>query len=88
MRASPIGWHGNSIDEVLSEAKKSAEVSHNHHEGIKGAQAAAFAVYLARIGKSKDEIKQCVVDRFEYDIDKNAVCGKIKNVPILYGYIH
>jgi ADP-ribosylglycohydrolase len=70
MRASPIGWYGNSIDEVLSEAKKSAEVSHNHPEGIKGAQAAALAVYLARTGKSKDEIKKYIVERFEYDLDR------------------
>jgi ADP-ribosylglycohydrolase len=45
MRVSPVGWYWNSIDDLLAEAKKSAEVTHNHPEGIKGAQAAA--VYLA-----------------------------------------
>jgi ADP-ribosylglycohydrolase len=70
MRASPIGWYCDSIDEVLSEAKKSAEVSHNHPEGIKGAQATALAVYLARMGKGKNEIKQAIVDKFGYDLDR------------------
>ncbi|MDR2447107.1 MAG: ADP-ribosylglycohydrolase family protein [Treponema sp.] len=70
MRASPIGWCCDSIDDVLVEAKKSAEVTHNHPEGVKGAQAAAAAVYLARTGKSKDEIKKFIVDRFDYDLDR------------------
>ncbi|MDR0707105.1 MAG: ADP-ribosylglycohydrolase family protein [Treponema sp.] len=71
MRASPIGWCCDSIDDVLAEAKKSAEVTHNHPEGVKGAQAAAAAVYLARTGKSKDEIKKFIVDRFDYDLDRS-----------------
>jgi ADP-ribosylglycohydrolase len=70
MRVSPIGWYCNSIDDVLAEAKKSAEVTHNHPEGIKGAQAAAAAVYLARTGKNKNEIKQFIVDRFGYNLDR------------------
>jgi len=70
MRASPIGWFFDSMDAVLEEAKKSAEVTHNHHEGIKGAQAAAAAVYLARTGKTKDEIKQFIVEQFGYDLDR------------------
>ncbi|MDR1353792.1 MAG: ADP-ribosylglycohydrolase family protein, partial [Treponema sp.] len=70
MRASPIGWYCDAIDDVLAEARKSAEVSHNHPEGIKGAQAAAVAVYLARIGKSKDEIKKSIVDMFDYNLDR------------------
>jgi ADP-ribosylglycohydrolase len=70
MRASPIGWYCNSIDDVLVEAQKSAEVTHNHPEGIKGAQAAAAAVYLARIGKRKDEIREFIVDVFDYDLDR------------------
>jgi ADP-ribosylglycohydrolase len=70
MRVSPVGWYCNSIDAVLAEAKKSAEVSHNHPEGIKGAQAAAAAVYLARSGKTKIEIKQFIVDRFGYNLDR------------------
>jgi ADP-ribosylglycohydrolase len=70
MRVSPVGWYCNSIDDVLAEAKKSAEVTHNHPEGIKGAQAVAAAVYMARIGKTKNEIKKYIVDTFAYDLDR------------------
>jgi ADP-ribosylglycohydrolase len=70
MRVSPIGWYCNSIDDVLAEAKKSAEVTHNHPEGIKGAQAAALAVFLARTGKSKKVIKEIIEDRFEYNLSR------------------
>lgn len=70
MRASPVGWACGSIEETLAEAKKSAEVTHNHPEGIKGAQAAAAAVFLARTGKSKAEIKEFTVDTFGYDLDR------------------
>ncbi|MDR2313353.1 MAG: ADP-ribosylglycohydrolase family protein [Spirochaetaceae bacterium] len=70
MRASPVGWYCGSIDDVLAEAEKSAAVTHNHPEGIKGAQAAAAAVFLARTGKSKDAIKQFIVDAFGYDLDR------------------
>jgi len=70
MRVSPIGWYCDNIDDVLAEAKKSAEVTHNHPEGIKGAQAAASAVYLARTGKSKNKIKQFIIDNFGYDLNR------------------
>ena len=70
MRASPIGWYGNSIEEVMNEAKKSAIVTHNHPEGIKGAQAAAVSVFLARTGKSKEEIKNFIKETFQYDLDR------------------
>jgi ADP-ribosylglycohydrolase len=70
MRVSPVGWYGNSIDDVLAEAKKSAEVTHNHPEGIKGAQAVAASVYLARTGKTKNEIKHFTVDTFGYNLDR------------------
>jgi ADP-ribosylglycohydrolase len=53
MRSSPIGWYCGTIEAVMEEAKKSAEVSHNHPEGIKGAQAVAASVFLARKGKTK-----------------------------------
>jgi ADP-ribosylglycohydrolase len=64
MRVSPVGWYGNSIEEVMTEAKKSAEVTHNHPEGIKGAQAVAAAIFLARNGKSKEEIRSYIIDTF------------------------
>jgi ADP-ribosylglycohydrolase len=54
----------------MAEAHRSAEVTHNHPEGIKGAQATAAAVYLARTGKSKDEIKKFITDTFDYDLDR------------------
>jgi len=70
MRVSPVGWYCESIDEVLAEAKKSAEVTHNHPEGIKGAQATASAVFMARTGKSKDDIKQFIIEKFGYDLGR------------------
>lgn len=70
MRVSPIGWAYNSIEEVLNQARKSAEVTHNHIEGIKGAQAVATAIFLARNKKSKIEIKQYLIDNFNYNLEK------------------
>ena len=70
MRVSPVGWYCNNINDVLAEAKKSAEVTHNHPEGIKGAQATAAAVYMARWGKTKDEIKKYIEANFQYDLDR------------------
>ena len=70
MRVSPVGWYCNTIEDVLAEAKRSAEVTHNHAEGIKGAQSVAAAVFLARTGSSKAEIKTFVVDTFGYDLNR------------------
>lgn len=70
MRVSPVGWAYDTLEEVLLEAKRSAEVTHNHPEGIKGAQATAAAVYLARNGSSKADIKQYVQDTFGYDLER------------------
>ena len=72
MRVSPVGWAHNKIDDVLSQAKCSAEVSHNHPEGIKGAQATASSVFLARTGKSKAEIKEFVETMFDYDLNRSV----------------
>ncbi len=71
MRVSPVGFAFGSLDEVLSEARKTAEVTHNHPEGIKGAQATALAVFLARQGVSKDGIKREIVERFSYNLDRS-----------------
>lgn len=71
MRVSPIGWAYNSLEEVFNHAKKSAEVTHNHIEGIKGAQAVATAVFLARNKKSKIEIKQYLIDKFNYNLNRS-----------------
>lgn len=69
MRVSPIGFAFNSRESVLAEAKKSAEVTHAHPEGIKGAQAVAAAIYLARTGRDKSEIKKFIQDSFCYNLD-------------------
>jgi ADP-ribosylglycohydrolase len=68
MRVSPVAWFYKDLDTVLKEARNSAEITHNHPEGIKGAQAVAAAVFLARTGSSKAEIKSYVEDHFKYDL--------------------
>ena len=70
MRVSPIGFAYESLEEVLDMAKKSAEVTHNHEEGIKGAQATACSVFLARTGKNKDFIRDTIRDSFSYSLDE------------------
>ncbi|MDR1911860.1 MAG: ADP-ribosylglycohydrolase family protein [Helicobacteraceae bacterium] len=70
MRVSPVGWAFNTIEEVVIRAKASAEVTHNHPEGIKGAQAVASAIFMARNNKTKDEIKEYVEKTFGYDLDR------------------
>ena len=70
MRVSPVGWFYNSLDDTLLNAKKSAEVTHNHPEGIKGAQATAAAIFLARTGKSKDDIKNYIIEQFGYNLNR------------------
>lgn len=70
MRVSAVGAFASSIDEVLDLAKRSAEVSHNHPEGIKGAQATALAIFLALHGSSKEEIKEQIETRFGYDLSR------------------
>jgi ADP-ribosylglycohydrolase len=81
MRVSPVGWYGNSLDEVMVEAQKSAEVTHNHLEGIKGAQSTAAAIYMARTGKTKDEIRKFITDTFGYDLNR-----KIDNIRPSYEF--
>jgi ADP-ribosylglycohydrolase len=70
MRVSAVGWAFDSLEEVLLEAERSAAVTHNHLEGIKGAQATAMCVYMARMGGSREEIKQEVQTRFGYDLER------------------
>jgi ADP-ribosylglycohydrolase len=70
MRVSPVGFAFDSAQDVLSESMKSAEVTHNHPEGIKGAQATALAIFLARQGKSKADIKEEIERRFSYDLSR------------------
>jgi ADP-ribosyl-[dinitrogen reductase] hydrolase len=72
MRVSPVGFAYGSVDEVLRQAEKSASVTHNHPEGIKGAQATALAIYLARTGLKKAEIKEEISSRFGYDLSRTV----------------
>ncbi|MFN0204151.1 MAG: O-acetyl-ADP-ribose deacetylase, partial [Bacteroidia bacterium] len=70
MRVSPVAYFFETIEEVLAEAEASASVTHNHPEGIKGAQAIASAVFMARKGHSKAEIKAFISKKFEYNLDR------------------
>ncbi len=70
MRASPVGFAFNSLEDVLKEAKRSAVVTHNHREGVKGAQAVASTVFLARTGSSKKEIKEYAERKFKYNLSQ------------------
>ena len=70
MRVSPVGFAFESVEDVLIEAARSAAVSHDHPEGIKGAQATALAVFLARKSASKEEIQTEISDRFAYNLDR------------------
>jgi ADP-ribosylglycohydrolase len=70
MRVSSIGFAFNTLPLVLAESKKSAEVTHNHSEGIKGAQATAVAIYMARKGQTKEQIKAAITKSFGYDLDR------------------
>ena len=70
MRVSPVGFAYDSLDEVLDKAKKSAEITHNHEEGIKGAQATAASVFLARTGHNKHFISEYIQKNFGYRLDE------------------
>ncbi len=77
MRVAPVGWAFDSLDETLSAAKRSAECTHNHPEGIKGAQATATCIFMARQGIPVSKIRQFVSDRFNYDL--SLVVGQIRS---------
>ena len=65
MRISPVGWYANSEEEVIDFSKRITEVTHNHPEGIKGAEVVAMCIYYARIGKSKSFIKKYVKKHYK-----------------------
>jgi len=71
MRVSPVGWALDTREEVLREAGRSAAVTHDHPEGIKGAQATALAVFLARSGASKEEIRDELTRLFSYNLRRS-----------------
>lgn len=70
MRVSPVAWYFQDLQGVLLAAKRSAVVTHDHPEGIRGAQAVAGAIFLARRGSGKDEIRQFVAGTFGYDLEQ------------------
>lgn len=76
MRVSYVGWAFDTLEKTLDMAKQSAEVSHNHPEGIKGAQAIAACIFLARTGKTKQEIKEYIETTFGYDLNRS--CNEIR----------
>lgn len=77
MRISPVGWWFKTLEETVQEAKRSAEVTHNHKEGVKGAQATAAAIFMARHGASKDDIRDYIQDTYQYDLSRT--CNDIRS---------
>lgn len=76
MRVSAVGWLYNDLETVRRMARLSAEVSHNHPEGLKGAEATAAAIFLARTGSSKGEIRAYMEEQFHYDLSRS--CDEIR----------
>ena len=76
MRVAAVGFAFSTLEDTLKVAKKSAEVTHNHPEGIKGAQATAAAIFMARTGCSKEEIRRYISENFGYDM--NRTCDDIR----------
>ena len=71
MRVSPVGFAFKTLEEVTEEARRTAEVTHNHPEGIKGAQAVAAAIFLARSGEKKQEMKSYIEQTFQYNLSQS-----------------
>ncbi len=70
MRVSPVGWAWDSAERVVQEAEASAAVTHNHPEGVKGAQSVALAIFRGREGCSKQQIREELSARFGYDLSR------------------
>ena len=76
MRVSPAGWLYDTLEETRRIARWTAEVTHNHPEGIKGAESVAAVMFLARTGHSKEEIREYVTGEFGYDLSRT--CDEIR----------
>ncbi len=76
MRVSSAGWLYEDLEMTQKNARLTAVVTHNHPEGIKGAEAVASAIFLARSGRSKEEIKEYIIDEFGYDLSRS--CNEIR----------
>jgi ADP-ribosylglycohydrolase len=72
MRVSPVGFAYGSLEEVLEKARESAAVTHDHPEGIRGAQATAGVIFLARGGAGKEEIRRWVEEEISYDLSRTV----------------
>jgi ADP-ribosylglycohydrolase len=72
MRVAPVGWAFSTIEETIAEATLSAEFTHNHPEGLKGAQSVAAAIFLARTGHSKQDIHAYISQNFGYNLDRKV----------------
>ena len=70
MRISPVGFAYSTLDAVMAKAEEFTAVTHNHPEGVKGAKAAAAAIFLARTGNDKDQIRDFIQMRFGYDLSR------------------
>ena len=78
MRISPVGWVCDTLEETVELSKQTTKVSHNHPEGIKGAEAVAVAIYLARTGASKDEIKKKAIEYYP-EIEGMTIAGLVSS---------
>ncbi len=76
MRVSSAGWLFDDLDTTRKVARWTAEVTHNHPEGVKGAEAIASAIFMARKGSSKEEIKEYIIREFAYDLSRT--CDEIR----------
>lgn len=72
MRISPVGFAYNDLDTVLAKAEEFTAVTHDYPEGIKGGQSTAAAIFLARSGKSKEEIRGYIEETFHYDLSRHV----------------
>ncbi|MBQ9009737.1 MAG: ADP-ribosylglycohydrolase family protein [Clostridia bacterium] len=76
MRVSSVGWLCETLEETRRVARLTAEVTHNHPEGIKGAEATASVIFLARTGHGKEEIRDYITREFSYDLSRS--CDEIR----------
>lgn len=76
MRVSPVAWLYQDLETVRFMARLSAEVTHDHPEGIRGAEATAAAIFLARTGSTKDQIRAYITEHFHYDLSRT--CDEIR----------
>ena len=76
MRTSTVGWMFDTIEETERVAEIQAAITHNHIEGIKGAQATSVAIFMARSGMSKKQIKNYIEDKYDYDLSQT--CDQIR----------